>query len=211
MSKAAAPPLAEIEARPVGLREQAKTLARTQLVDAAMALFEERGFDATTVNDVVRETGISQRTFFRYFPTKESVVIDLLVQEQDDLGAILLAMPGEMPTKQAISRALIVWSERHEKLALRLMRLAAASPQLLAAVLARHHDWESNFVAAIMQREPAIAPQEARLWAMIALNASRLCWHLYDEQPAPKKPIAVLIEGVLGGIEAMWEGRSAAG
>jgi AcrR family transcriptional regulator len=57
---------------------------RSKLVDAAMALFAERGFDATSVEDVVARAGTGRTTFFRYFPTKEDVVFPdhdgLLVQ-----------------------------------------------------------------------------------------------------------------------------------
>ncbi|NUP53873.1 MAG: TetR family transcriptional regulator [Catenulispora sp.] len=47
---------------------------RDALVAAAIALFEERGFDATTVDDIVARAGVGRRSFFRYFPSKESVV-----------------------------------------------------------------------------------------------------------------------------------------
>jgi AcrR family transcriptional regulator len=44
------------------------------MVDAAMALFAERGFDSTSVEDVVARAGVGRTTFFRHFPTKEDVV-----------------------------------------------------------------------------------------------------------------------------------------
>jgi AcrR family transcriptional regulator len=47
---------------------------RDALVSAALALFGERGFDATTIDDIVARAGVGRRSFFRYFPSKESVV-----------------------------------------------------------------------------------------------------------------------------------------
>ena len=54
----------------------AVSAARTReaLIDAALALFARDGFDATTTDRIAQRAGVSPRTFFRYFPTKESVV-----------------------------------------------------------------------------------------------------------------------------------------
>ncbi|WP_446045653.1 TetR family transcriptional regulator [Streptomyces olivaceus] len=54
--------------------EQEKTPIRDLLVSAAFDLFAERGYESTTVDDIVRRAGVGRRSFFRYFPTKEEVV-----------------------------------------------------------------------------------------------------------------------------------------
>ncbi|GAA2017931.1 TetR family transcriptional regulator [Catenulispora yoronensis] len=55
-------------------RGEARSGMRDALVAAAVALFGERGFDATTIDDIVARAGVGRRSFFRYFPSKESVV-----------------------------------------------------------------------------------------------------------------------------------------
>ncbi|NUR61812.1 MAG: TetR family transcriptional regulator [Catenulispora sp.] len=55
-------------------RGESRSGMRDALVAAAITLFEERGFDATTVDDIVARAGVGRRSFFRYFPSKESVV-----------------------------------------------------------------------------------------------------------------------------------------
>jgi AcrR family transcriptional regulator len=57
-----------------GLRERKKQRTRDAIVREAMALFRERGFDATTVADIAEAADIAPRTFFAYFETKEAVV-----------------------------------------------------------------------------------------------------------------------------------------
>lgn len=56
---------------PPGKRERHKRQTRTAIQTAAIDLYEQRGYEDTTIADIVHRAGVSQRTFFRYFPTKE--------------------------------------------------------------------------------------------------------------------------------------------
>jgi len=60
----------------VGLRETKKLATRQQIADVAMRLFVERGFDRVTVAEVAAEAGLSEKTVFNYFPTKEDLFFD---------------------------------------------------------------------------------------------------------------------------------------
>jgi TetR/AcrR family transcriptional regulator, regulator of mycofactocin system len=59
---------------PVGRRDRKRHATRESLIDAAFTLFEEKGFAATTVDEIAERADVAQRTFFRHFPTKESVL-----------------------------------------------------------------------------------------------------------------------------------------
>ncbi len=61
-----------------GLRERKKRLMRQRLSDTATLMFMERGFDAVRVAEVAAVCGVSEKTVFNYFPTKESLILDRL-------------------------------------------------------------------------------------------------------------------------------------
>src|SRR5215207_7284096 len=72
-----------------GLRERKKQRTREQIVDAAMRLFAERGFQATTIADIAEAADVAPRTFFSYFPSKEAVVFHNVDRDLDGLASAL--------------------------------------------------------------------------------------------------------------------------
>src|SRR6202162_3083307 len=81
-----------------GLRERKKRLMRQQLSDTATRMFVERGYDAVRVADVAQACGVSEKTVFNYFPTKESLVLDRLEATMASLRTGL-AEPGVPPAE----------------------------------------------------------------------------------------------------------------
>lgn len=69
----------------LSLRERNKARARAEIADAALRLFFDRGFEGVTVDEIVGAAGVSRRTFFRYFETKE----DALLADYPELNARL--------------------------------------------------------------------------------------------------------------------------
>jgi AcrR family transcriptional regulator len=83
-----------------GLRERKKAKTRAAIREAAMTLFEEQGYAATTVEQIAEAAEVSPSTFFRYFPTKEDVV---LTDDWDPpMAAAIRAQPPEMGPADAL-------------------------------------------------------------------------------------------------------------
>lgn len=92
---------------PKSLRQRKREVVRTALSAAAEQLFLSRGFERTTVEQIARAAGVSRRTFFRYYESKE----DVLVERSDRLGerlhAELASRPRAEPPLLAIRNALV--------------------------------------------------------------------------------------------------------
>jgi AcrR family transcriptional regulator len=80
----------------MGLRETKKLATRQQIADVAMRLFSARGFERVTVAEVAAEAGVSEKTVFNYFPTKEDLFYDEVPERARALAdAIRSRPPGE--------------------------------------------------------------------------------------------------------------------
>ncbi|MFE3194236.1 TetR family transcriptional regulator [Nocardia sp. NPDC059240] len=87
---------------PTGLREREKARVRGELIDAALLLFEHRGFEQTTVQEIADAAHVSRRTFHRHFPSKTAVVF----AHEEDVMAHLLAALDLRPPTEAVFAAL---------------------------------------------------------------------------------------------------------
>jgi AcrR family transcriptional regulator len=76
-----------------GLRERKKQRVREEIIAAALEHFAKDGFDATTIDDIVRDVDVSRRTFFRYFETKEDVVTAWFEKSRAGLREALESRP----------------------------------------------------------------------------------------------------------------------
>ena len=87
---------------PATLWDRTRQLASREILETALRLFTEQGYDDTTIAQIAREAGVSQRTLFRYFGTKE----DLLGGNQDRFGQVLTGTISELPPEVGVWEAL---------------------------------------------------------------------------------------------------------
>ena len=102
-----------VEIKP-GLRERKKQWTREQLIDAAVELCLKQGYENTTVDQIAAAADVSTRTFSRYFPTKDAVVMSLLDKLNDVAAEELAALPPEVGPLEAMCRAHVTVLNRIE-------------------------------------------------------------------------------------------------
>lgn len=130
--------------RAEGLRERKKRLMRRQLTDTATALFLERGFDAVRVAEIAAACGVSEKTVFNYFPSKEALIVDLPEATMAALRAGL-ARTDRSPTEAVLDvlagelDALLSWLGAQPDLAEASARVRDFNAMILSTPSLRAH------------------------------------------------------------------------
>jgi AcrR family transcriptional regulator len=134
------------------LRAATRDAVRAQVAERAVVFLDEHGFDETTVEQLAAAVGISQRSFFRYFQTKEDVVVGSLMPMGRLVEEQLRRRPeGEQPwvALRASLSPMVESTERDPEAVLRQARVAFSTPGLRAQTLERHATW-AVFLAPIV-------------------------------------------------------------
>lgn len=148
-----------------GRRERKKRQTRDELMQHAARLFAERGFDAVTTEDIADAADVSQRTFFRHFPSKEAVLYGHVDELRDTMAAAFAARPADEHVVDAVRAAVRTiaehYADNHDEAYLQA-RLAAAFPSVAAHARAVvQAEWEHELTAAIAARmgaDPLVDP-----------------------------------------------------
>ncbi|WP_106401170.1 TetR/AcrR family transcriptional regulator [Actinocorallia populi] len=157
---------------------RAERAARTRqaLIDAALRLFAERGYDATTTEEIAEAAGVSPRTFFRYFPTKESV---LLRGESDfvrSFTGVYLAQPETMTELEAMRASFVILAPGLHRLRgeVKLYRKAVASSLTLRGRESANHAENAEALAEAIARRRGAAVPDAGCDLLAALGLTVL-------------------------------------
>ena len=200
---------------PEGLRERKKQRTREQIIEAAMTLFAERGYQATTITDIATAADIAPRTFFSYFPSKEAVVFHNLERDLDGLASTLRErLPGETAfdaLRRWIDAMFDSWAAEEDEAVLRkrLCREDEGLSNFQVGVMTRIQELLLEAIAADLG-EPADALRP-RLVAAAAVAALSSLGDSFDETdktlPVGKaEKLAVFDEAMIflrGGIGAL--------
>nr|WP_308198065.1 mycofactocin system transcriptional regulator [Saccharopolyspora soli] len=143
-----------------------KVTTAAELEQVAFELFDEQGFEHTTVTDIARAAGIARRTFFHYFPSKNDVPWGDFDRELARMRADFRASPAKTPLMEAIRHCLVEFNRvAPEQIPAhrRRMRLILGVPTLQAHSTLRFQAWRqviAEFVGnRLGQPADALAPQ----------------------------------------------------
>ena len=140
---------------------------RERLLLTALELFEEQGYEPTTVEQIARTAGVTPMTFFRHFPTKDAVVVEDPYDPM--IAAIVAAQPRGLPALErvcgAFSIALAQLGAEEDEQTRRRIRIAAAHPGLRAKT------WEGTQATQLAIVEAMVSTGVSALEAEVATGA----------------------------------------
>jgi len=192
--------------RPAGLRERKKARTRAAIREHALRLFREQGYPATTVEQIADAAEVSPATFFRYFPTKEDVVL------QDDFDIVTLAALEAQPAglspiaafRAAAAATMAALTPEDMEQFRETTQLTMAVPELRARAIdefTRTIEVISAAIAARAGRDPDDFAARNMAGAIIGvIMASTMPWQ--TDQEADVKNMFDRIDAALAHLEA---------
>ena len=187
----------------LGLRERKKIKTRTAIRDATYRLIEEQGYDATTIEQIAELAEVSPSTVFRYFPTKEDIV---LTDEYDPLlEAELRARPEDEPPmdslRYVLGKAVVVGMAEDAEVTRLRTRLMAEVPAVRSRMM-ESMSVTSHLLCQVIGERTGRGPDsfEVRVFAM-SLIGGLMEVSLYWAQHDHKDDFAGLVDRALDVLE----------
>lgn len=157
------------------LRERKKRRTRDAVIEAALRLFVEKGFDATTVEEIAAAAEVAPRTFYRYFPTKEAVIfLDQELENEAIKQALSDRHPGESDLDLLLRtmQQVLAFSAPNLKHMAELLPLMLTTPALLGRTFELTLRGESIFVEGLLANTPRSREAEFRARVLAACVTS---------------------------------------
>ena len=178
------------------LQERKQHLVRAELASAAWDLFGKKGYESTTVAEIAEAAGVSRRTFFRYYASKEDVVTETSDELAEAMLAAMAERPRDEPPLVSIQRALVPVLEPRLVLTERartIIRLLRESRTLRRAMMERHALMEERLAAQLADRLGADPSKDSApaLLAFIARAMLDTAFNVWYDQG--RKDVARLV------------------
>lgn len=174
-----------------GLRERKRADTHARVHAAAMDLFGKKGFEATTLDDIATAAGVSRRSLFHYFASKEDIVLSTKAGLGDLIEAAIARRPADEPLLTMAENALTDMASDFQGPGPRaLARLIHDTPALRAGDHAKYEALEGRLARAMAERK-GLAPGDlqARVVATTAIGVLRMAteaWLACDDDRGPE-------------------------
>jgi AcrR family transcriptional regulator len=171
------------------LRVRKRQFVRDAIFDSAIEIFEAKGFDETTVEEIAQAAGVSRASFFRYFSSKDDLLAQNVIKYGDALTAAIKASPPsstplEIMRKTVLAVAKETANSPHARQVIDISLRSAAARQ---AHMSRMVEVESKVATAFAERvgslsKDEIEPRLLAIMTLSAMNVAVMSWHRGDSQ-----------------------------
>lgn len=177
---------------PVPIRERTRRLVQTELTSVAQDLFVAQGYDGTTVDQIAAAAGMSKRTFFRYFPSKDDLVIGKYDLFADRMAEALDERPADEPVWESLRRVFditldYVQDDHHRARNETMDEIVRSTPQLYARYLEKMQRVQELLIGRVALRltDREYDPSDPRPAAIVGaafacMQAARQAWFASD-------------------------------
>lgn len=175
-----------------GLRERKRRETRQRIAEVAQRLFMAQGYDATTLDAIAAEAGISRRTFFSYFKSKDEIIVFWQATDSAQLMADLLKASPDLAPLDAVRDVMVKHIARYTTEQMTAVdNLMRSSEALLARKQAYYAQQEQVLFETLCEvwRQPE-RRAALRMVAMVSIGAMRLALQAWREQTGARKPPA---------------------
>lgn len=176
----------------MGLRELKARRTREGIVDAALSLYEKQGYDETTMEEIAAAAEVGTSTLYRYFPTKDQILLDGLIDGDGQLAAYFDARPATEDVPTALGEAInayFIAAKSHEQ---RMLLMRAVLDRSTAPRARLWDAWARERVMledAITRRlglsAPDLRTRVAAQSALMVLEMALDAWRDDPSRPAP--------------------------
>lgn len=159
---------------------------------AAFRLFAERGFEATTLEDIAEEVGVARRTLTRYFRSKNDIPWGRFDRTLSRFAELLASMPESMPLWECVHRGVVAFNDfPHDARPphVERMRLILRTPALQAHSALRYADWR-GVIAEFVAERTGRAPYDVlpRTVGHVSLGLALAAYETWLEDPSESLP-----------------------
>jgi AcrR family transcriptional regulator len=177
-----------------GVRERRKLQTRERLLDAAKELFEKDGYDEVTVAEIAAEAGVSVKTLFQHFPSKEELLMAELGEVHAEMIRSLRDRDRDKTPLEAVADWLLEWESRRPPDGYdRFLRMVGSGPGVESMRRRLYDEWEAAVVEVLADEANEARPNPrtrlvaAQLISMIRVLTSPEVRDLLERYPAAER------------------------